>query len=218
MAEGGGDGGDSPMDGHDDVDDGMRRIQRQHSYHEVSEQATVLLRHFIIDRFERDSVQGAPRLADLGSISPEQEEVWRRVGGTLREIGDILDQDRELQRLINTVPTDSPIEKIIAVAQVIFGDGEIHWGRIIGLFYFAYRMCVRAMENLLLQNFPSWVNQLIKEIVRFLVRRFADWIINRGGWTAIKEYFGSSTRVVGTLFLLSILTLGFGVYKLNKGS
>ena len=46
--------------------------------------------------------------------------------------------------MINSVPTDSPIEAIIAVAHVIFGDGEIHWGRIIGLFYFAYRMCVRV--------------------------------------------------------------------------
>ena len=58
-------------------------------------------------------------------------------------------------RLINSVPTDSPIEKIIAVAQVIFGDGEIHWGRIIGLFYFAYRICARvsqAAEGVLGQN------------------------------------------------------------------
>ncbi|XP_022082473.1 apoptosis regulator BAX-like [Acanthaster planci] len=216
MAEGGGGDGDSPMDGHDEVDDGARRFRTQHSYHEVSEQATVLLRHFIVDRFERDSVPGAPRLEDLGQATPEQEEVWRRVGTTLREIGDILDQDRELQRWINSLPTDSPIEKIIAVAQVIFGDGEIHWGRIIGLFYFAYRISVRAMESLLLQNFPGWVNQLIKEIVQFLVRRFADWIINRGGWTAIKEYFGSSNRVFRTIMILSLLTLGYGIYKLNK--
>ncbi len=46
--------------------------------------------------------------------------------------------------MIDSVPDESPIEAIIAVAQVIFGDGDINWGRIIGVFYFAYRMCVKV--------------------------------------------------------------------------
>ncbi|XP_033645878.1 apoptosis regulator BAX-like [Asterias rubens] len=210
MAEG---GEDSTID---DVDEGIPQFQRQLSHQEVGDQAAVLLRHFIIDRFERDSIENAPRQEDLGVATPGQEEVWQQVGSTLREIGHILDQDRELQRMINSVPTDSPIEAIIAVAHVIFGDGEIHWGRIIGLFYFAYRMCVRAMDNILRSNFPGWVNQLVREIVKFLVRRFADWIIRRGGWTAITEYFGSSTPAWATLVLISMATMAIGLYKLKK--
>ena len=46
--------------------------------------------------------------------------------------------------MIESVPDESPIEAIIAVANVVFGDGEINWGRIVGVFYFAYRMCVKV--------------------------------------------------------------------------
>ena len=55
--------------------------------------------------------------------------------------------------MIDSVPDESPIEAIIAVAQVIFGDGDVNWGRIIGVFYFAYKMCVKVCHWMsLLEN------------------------------------------------------------------
>ncbi|XP_072047557.1 apoptosis regulator BAX-like [Amphiura filiformis] len=193
-------------------------MQQQISQEDIGEQAAILLRHFIADRFEREGVENAPtREQIVGDESQADSEVWVQIGSTLRQIGDILDQDEELQRMIDSVPDESPIEAIIAVAQVIFGDGDINWGRIIGAFYFAYRMCVKALDRMMRENLPAWINVLVKEMVKFLVVRFADWIINRGGWQAVKEYFGSTPPAVwNTLIVISILSILYGFYKLRK--
>ncbi|XP_072172253.1 apoptosis regulator BAX-like [Diadema setosum] len=213
MAEG---GSDSACD---DTDASLVIVQRQVSEEDVGAQATVLLQHFIVERFQQDGFEEAPRLEDLRgevAVHQRQDVVWNEVGSMLREIGDTLDRDRELQRMIDSVPNDSPIEAIMAVAHVIFSDGEISWGRIVGLFYFAYRMCARAIDSMLRNNFPEWINRLIKEVVKFLVVKFAHWIINRGGWLAIREYFGSPTWIWGSLLALSGSLVMLSLYQLRK--
>lgn len=194
------------------------QYQRQLSEEDIGQQATVLLQRFIVERFEQDCVENAPTLAEIRGTEEESEHdrVWIEVGSLIREIGDALDRDQELQRMIDSVPEESTIDNIIAVAHVIFRDGEINWGRVIGLFYFAYQMCARAMSRFMDENFPEWVNRLISAVVQFLVLKFADWIINRGGWLAIREYFGSPTWIWGTLVCVSALCLLLGIYKLQK--
>ncbi|XP_030844983.1 apoptosis regulator BAX [Strongylocentrotus purpuratus] len=221
MAEG---GSESPCDETDATtslhfEQTRIQLERQVSRDDVGEQATVLLQHFIVERFQQDGFADAPGLDDLRAglaVPSEQEVVWSEVGVMLRSIGDTLDRDRELQRMISSVPVDSPIEAIIAVAHVIFGDGDITWGRIVGLFYFAYRMCARAIETIMDKSFPSWINKLIKEVVKFLVIKFAHWIVNKGGWLAIREYMGSPTWIWGTLMTLSASCLIFSFYKLSR--
>lgn len=217
MAEG---GSDSPCD---ESDAHLRyqetRIERQISSDDVGEQATVLLQHFIVDRFRRDGFDNAPRMDDLRAgveVHREEDVLWTEVGSVLRDIGDTLDRDQALQRMIDSVPADSPIEAIIAVAHVIFRDGDITWGRIVGLFYFAYRMCARAIDTIMRKSFPDWINKLIKEVVKFLVIKFAHWIVNRGGWLAIKEVIGSPTWIWGTLMALSSSLMIFSLYKLSR--
>lgn len=34
-------------------------------------------------------------------------------------------------------------------------------------------------------NFPQWLTKLITALVKFLLLKFADWIINRGGWVSV---------------------------------
>nr|CDM87358.1 apoptosis regulator [Paracentrotus lividus] len=219
MAEG---GSDTPCD-ETDASTRLRieqtRFERQVSRDDVGEQATVLLQHFIVERFQQDGFENAPGLDELRAghaVSSEQEVVWSEVGSMLRSIGDELDRDQELQRMINSIPADSPIEAIIAVAHVVFLDGDISWGRIVGLFYFAYRMAARAIDSVLEKSFPNWINKLIKEVVKFLVLKFAHWIISKGGWLAIREYMGSPTWIWGTLVTLSASCLLFSLYKLSR--
>ncbi|XP_071830939.1 apoptosis regulator BAX-like [Apostichopus japonicus] len=211
MATGGGGGGGG---GQDEADLYIRQISEE----DIAEQGAVLLQRFIVERFQRDGIENAPTLADIRGTDQESEHdrVWVEVGSLIREIGDALDRDQELQRMINSVPEESTIDNIIAVAHVIFSDGEINWGRVIGLFYFAYQMCARAIGRFIDENFPAWVNTLIKEVVQLLVRKFAQWIINRGGWTSIREIVGSPTWIWGSLVALSGFCLLFGIYKLQK--
>ncbi len=74
-------------------------LQQQISQQDIGEQAAILLRHFIADRFEREGVENAPtREQIVGEDSTADSDVWIQIGSTLRQIGDILDQDQELQR------------------------------------------------------------------------------------------------------------------------
>ncbi|XP_038059843.1 apoptosis regulator BAX-like [Patiria miniata] len=164
-----------------DTDNGMRQSQRQHP--DFGDQTTEILSVFLNDQFKRDSIRGAPKLdGHVGSLSPEQIEQCREVASYLRKIWDTVNQDLDVRfkRFIDSVTPDEPMKAIIAVAKEAFDESGINWGRIITLFYFAYKICVKVLKYL--PDVPSWVNQLIKEIVTLLVTKAADWIINQGGW------------------------------------
>lgn len=44
--------------------------------------------------------------------------------------------------------------------------------------------CFQKFESYMERTFPAWVNKLVYALVKFLVLKFADWIINRGGWVS----------------------------------
>ena len=71
-------------------------MQRELSQQDIADQAGILLRHFMADRFEREGIENAPPVID--EQAQQNSDVWEQVGSTLRQIGDILDQDQELQR------------------------------------------------------------------------------------------------------------------------
>lgn len=192
MADGG------PHDEYPDEEQGAAGgIERQRSeQQDIAAQASQLLVEYIIESFRRDGIENAPTMEEIQD--QENAEVpalenWTEIGATLRTIADEMDRDHELQRMIERVPINSSVDSVIAVARVLFDDGIFNWGRVVALFYFAYRMCVRAFDNLLHQYLPGWMARLVKEIVKLLVEVFANWIISRGGWGAIVEYLGSPT-------------------------
>lgn len=75
---------------------------RQISEEDIAEQGAVLLQRFIVERFQRDGIENAPTLADIRGTDQESEHdrVWVEVGSLIREIGDALDRDQELQRFV----------------------------------------------------------------------------------------------------------------------
>ncbi|XP_070558175.1 apoptosis regulator BAX-like [Ptychodera flava] len=194
-------------------------VGRQRSTEDdIGAQARRLLVDFIVERFNRDGIGNAPpreELEEVDGIEPPMIENWQQVGATLRVIADEMDQDYELQRMIDRVPTNSSVDSVIAVARVIFDDGIINWGRIVALFYFAYRMAARAVDNVMAEYLPDWVRRLIKEIVKFLVEVFAAWIISRGGWGAIIEYLGSPTWQFYGLCALSVSCLIAAMFRMK---
>lgn len=76
---------------------------RQISEEDIAEQGAVLLQRFIVERFQRDGIENAPTLADIRGTDQESEHdrVWVEVGSLIREIGDALDRDQELQRFVS---------------------------------------------------------------------------------------------------------------------
>lgn len=160
---------------------------------DVANQGRLLLNDFIHDRMVRDGIINAPGMEELQEpgtpVGPPMDH-RREIARALRCIGDELDRDQRLQDLISKVPPESERTTILNVAKQIFSDGVFNWGRVTALFYFAYAVCRKALDRIPLMR------AIINLIVDFIRDHVAAWIIERGGWEAVREYFGSTWKQV----------------------
>ncbi|XP_039724453.1 apoptosis regulator BAX isoform X3 [Pteropus medius] len=88
----------------------------------------------------------------MGGETPElaleprgpQDASTKKLSECLKRIGDELDSNMELQRMIAAVDTDSPREVFFRVASEMFSDGNFNWGRVVALFYFASKLVLKG--------------------------------------------------------------------------
>ncbi|WAR03719.1 BAX-like protein [Mya arenaria] len=170
----------------------MRRpqVKRQLSIDDIGNQGRVLMNDFITERLRQEHIDDTPAVADLeepGTPSGPPLEHFKDIARALRCIADELDQDKRIQRIIAKVPPDAPQQTFFNVANDFFLDGVMSWGRVATLFYFGYKMAVKAIDKIPL------IRAIINWVINFIVDTFAPWIISRGGWEAIVEYFGTPT-------------------------
>ncbi|CAG5134679.1 unnamed protein product [Candidula unifasciata] len=158
---------------------------------DVTNQGRFLLNSFLHDRLQRDGFENVPGLDQLqepGTPKGPPMEHVREIARALKCIGDDLDRDQKLQELVTKVPPEAERQTLLNVASRIFEDGIFNWGRVVALFYFAYKVCVKALDRIPL------IRAVINLIVEFMRDRVVQWILERGGWEAIREYFGSSGK------------------------
>ncbi|EAW52418.1 BCL2 associated X, apoptosis regulator [Homo sapiens] len=110
------------------------------SSEQIMKTGALLLQGFIQDRAGRMGGE-APELA----LDPvPQDASTKKLSECLKRIGDELDSNMELQRMIAAVDTDSPREVFFRVAADMFSDGNFNWGRVVALFYFASKLVLKA--------------------------------------------------------------------------
>ncbi|XP_074659991.1 apoptosis regulator BAX-like isoform X2 [Tubulanus polymorphus] len=201
MAEGGQDPNrDNPSD--HPLNPNWRRLQRSLSRHDIGNQSRFLLHQFIHERLTDEGLRNAPDLDTLvepGTPSGPPIDKVREVARCLRMIGDELDQDDRLQCLISEISPESPQQTFMNVAKEIFSDGIYNWGRVVTLFYFAFKMVRKALDKIPL------IKAIIDWVVDFIIAYVAPWIIERGGWEAIQEYFGTPAIQTLGVFLSGII-------------
>lgn len=61
----------------------------------------------------------------------------------------------------------------------LFRDGVIHWGRVITLLCFGYRMAVNVIQSGIRGFFAKIVGYVCKFI---MTEKIAKWIADQGGW------------------------------------
>lgn len=190
--------------------DNVSSNPRSHlSEDDVTNQGRVLLNSFIFERLQGDGLENVPGMEQLQEpgtpIGPPMEHV-REIGRALRFIGDDLDKDQKLQDAISQVPPEAEKATLINVAREIFNDKVgFNWGRVVALFYYAYKVCSKALDRIPL------VRAIINLIVDFMREHVVRWIIERGGWEAIREYFGTSSKQIGLILGASAAVVA-GVY------
>ena len=67
------------------------------------------------------------------------------VAAALRRIGDELDGNAPLQRMIDRIPPDATRQTFYRVAKEMLADSDLNWGRVTMLFYFGYKMIVKVL-------------------------------------------------------------------------
>ncbi|XP_072445088.1 apoptosis regulator BAX-like [Chiloscyllium punctatum] len=182
------------------------RAGEQQGLDQVSEQimrtGVTLLRGFIIDRTNRgaDGCEKPLTITELGGKEDElcNPEV-KRLGVCLRQIGDDLDSNMELQRMIENIGNQCPKEMFFRVAKEQFADGVINWGRVVTLFYFACKLVVKAF----CQKIPELIQTIISWTMEYIRENILRWIRDHGGWEAI---LGTPTWQTIGIFTLGVIT------------
>lgn len=135
----------------------------------------LLLKGFIQDQAEH--MGGETSRLPLGPRVP-QDASTKKLSECLKRIGDELDSNMELQRMIAAVDTDSPREVFFRVASEMFSDGNFNWGRVVALFYFASKLVLKALCT----KVPELIKTIMGWTMDFLRERLLGWIQDQGGW------------------------------------
>ncbi|PNI29179.1 BAX isoform 5 [Pan troglodytes] len=162
------------------------------SSEQIMKTGALLLQGFIQDRAGRMRGE-APELA----LDPvPQDASTKKLSECLKRIGDELDSNMELQRMIAAVDTDSPREVFFRVAADMFSDGNFNWGRVVALFYFASKLVLKALCT----KVPELIRTIMGWTLDFLRERLLGWIQDQGGWTV-------------TIFVAGVLTASLTIWK-----
>uniref|UniRef100_A0AAQ4RR18 BCL2 associated X, apoptosis regulator a n=1 Tax=Gasterosteus aculeatus aculeatus TaxID=481459 RepID=A0AAQ4RR18_GASAC len=145
---------------------------------QILELGTVLLKDFIFERVKRhgDSTETVTR-TQLGGVELSDPN-HKKLAMCLQQIGDELDGNVELQRMMNDSSLGPTKDVFLKVAFEIFSDGKFNWGRVVALFYFACRLVIKALVT----KVPDIIRTIISWTMDYLREHVINWIREQGGW------------------------------------
>ncbi|XP_040289707.1 apoptosis regulator BAX [Bufo bufo] len=183
------------------------------STEQIMQTGSLLLRGFIADRVERssapDTAAGVPELVGVEQLQANPST--KRLCECLRKIGDELDGNMELQRMIDQVRGNPPKEVFLQVATEMFADGNFNWGRVVALFYFACKLVLKALWS----HVPQMIRTIIDWTMEYLRNHVVQWIRDQGGWEGLLSYFGTPTWQTVGVFLAGVLTATVAIWRLS---
>uniref|UniRef100_A0AAX7U3A9 Bcl-2 Bcl-2 homology region 1-3 domain-containing protein n=1 Tax=Astatotilapia calliptera TaxID=8154 RepID=A0AAX7U3A9_ASTCA len=114
---------------------------------QILEVGTILLQDFIYERVQRQGDGNKAVTREQLGGSQLTDPKHKKLAQCLQQIGDELDGNVELQRMINDSSLCPTREVFMRVAYEIFSDGIFNWGRVVALFYFACRLVIKVRET-----------------------------------------------------------------------
>ncbi|KAG7504159.1 apoptosis regulator BAX [Solea senegalensis] len=177
---------------------------------QILELGAVLLKDFIYERVQRhgdgNAVLTRTQLGGGELCDPNQ----KKLAQCLQQIGDELDGNVDLQRMINDSSLSPTKDIFMRVAIEIFSDGKFNWGRVVALFYFACRLVIKALVT----QVPDVIKTIINWTLDYLRENVINWIREQGGWEGIRSYFGTPTWQTVGVFLAGVLTTVLVIRKM----
>ncbi|XP_060758034.1 apoptosis regulator BAX-like [Neoarius graeffei] len=169
---------------------------------QILEVGAVLLKEFIYERVchhgDSSAVVSRHELGGRELCDPSH----KKLAQCLQQIGDELDNNVDLQRMLANSSLQPTKEVFLNVAREIFSDGKFNWGRVVALFYFACRLVIKAI----VKKIPEIIRTIITWTLDYLQEHVINWIREQGGWEGIRSYFGTPTWQTVGVFLAGVLT------------
>ncbi|XP_032443205.1 apoptosis regulator BAX isoform X1 [Xiphophorus hellerii] len=179
------------------------------SSEQIVEVGAVLLKDFIYERIRRHVDSDAVLTREqLGA--QELCENHKKLAQCLQQIGDELDGNMDLQKMIDDSALKPSKDVFMKVAFQIFSDGRFNWGRVVALFYFACRLVIKALVT----KIPDIIRTIINWTIDYLRDHVINWIREQGGWEGIRSYFGTPTWQTLGVFLAGVLTTALVMRKM----
>ncbi|GFS16538.1 apoptosis regulator BAX [Elysia marginata] len=176
----------------------------------VTHESRYFLNDFVHGMLEADGVDGPTLEALQGAEAPRElpPEHVREIKRAIRDIMDAEEKDQKLNAQLSLVPAGKELEVTRNVSRRLFDDGVFNWGRVMGLFYVAYRLCKKAV------NVVGLLRSLIETIMDFMRENVINWIFQQGGWNGLLDFLRRSTKRNILIFGgLAVAAAGVIIYK-----
>ncbi|XP_059168735.1 bcl-2-like protein 2 [Physella acuta] len=123
---------------------------------------------------------------------------------TVKELSDR--HDIVFKGMVNRLRPDEndAFQTFVIVADEIFDDGQVNWGRIVAVYAFAARLAKYYTDNNIiveperiigLNNDPasshsmSYQKKIALFVGKYVANKLGKWVLDHGGWDAFVEYF-----------------------------
>ncbi|XP_018422941.1 PREDICTED: apoptosis regulator BAX [Nanorana parkeri] len=177
---------------------------------QIMQTGDLLLRGFIVDRMQGNSDVATAEMPEYcRQLQVPMNPSTKKLSDCLRRIGDELDGNMELQRMIDQVKSNPPKEVFFRVATEMFADGNFNWGRVVALFYFASKLVLKALCT----HVPEMIRTIINWTMDYLREHVVQWIRDQGGWEGLLSYFGTPTWQTIGVFLAGVLTATVAIWR-----
>jgi len=133
---------------------------------------------------------------------------------TVKELSDR--HDLVFKGMVNRLKPDetSAFSTFVIVADEIFDDGQVNWGRIVAVYTFAVRLAKYYVENNYNQDskkLAHYEEKIALFVGKYVANKLGHWILDHGGWDAFVEYFPDHGELEDKVWKgLGALALGLG--------
>ncbi|XP_060040392.1 apoptosis regulator BAX-like isoform X2 [Erinaceus europaeus] len=188
----------------------MQHEEGPTSSEQIMRTGSLLLQGFIQDRIQSMGWQTSQLALDW----EPQDPAIKRMSEVLRRIGDELDNDVNMKRVITVaVETETTWQLFSKVAAGVFADGRLSWGRIVALFCFTTKLVFKALCS----NLPEMIRTIMDWMMKFLKERLLNWIQQQGGWDGLLSYYQPPLWQTVTFLVAGALILSSAFWKKKLG-
>lgn len=138
-----------------------------------------------LETVRRDAEVLATYVIKTFNSSEDRKPPNRTCKTMLRTVKELSNRhDIVLKGMVNklNVNTDNVFHTFVSVADEIFEDGQMNWGRVVAVYAFAARLASSCNKECLQSD---WEEKISLYVGKYVGNKLGRWIVENGGWVRI---------------------------------